>query len=302
MAVCGPSCCGKTELIFKMLLHGTFSPEFQKIFYFYQHDQPNYQSLGKKLNIEFKQFSGFELVSEIENCLLVFDDSCEELFNDKEFFKLATAGRHRNISVICVKHNLFQQSKCSRTIDLNTTHIILFKSPPDTPQINFIGQQLNNTQFLKESYELAIRKQFGHLLINLDPKTSDVLRYCSNIVPPGPSIFYLPSAKSVITKLTDEREKELCMLRQMLDTSDSNIKKIMKTAPNNFIKFLCECLLNIVNGNVPVNKTKLECYENSFKTLLSDQTSLKQKRKLLAKETELVRIVGFSCYRYLTKE
>ena len=93
------------------------------------------------------------------------------------------------------------------------------------------------------------------------------------------------------------REKELCMLRQMLDTSDSNKGKIIKTAPNKFIKFLCECLLNIVNGNVPVNKTKFEGYEKSFKTLLSNQTSLKLKRKLLAKETKLVRIVGFSCYR-----
>ena len=92
------------------------------------------------------------------------------------------------------------------------------------------------------------------------------------------------------------------MLRQMLDTSDSNVGKIIKTAPNKFNKFLCECLLNIVNGNVPVNKTKLEGYEKSLKTLLTNQTSLKLKRKLLAKETELVRIVEFSCYRYLTKE
>ena len=88
----------------------------------------------------------------------------------------------------------------------------------------------------------------------------------------------------------------------MLDTADSKVEKIMKTAPNKFIQFLSECLLNIVNGNVPVNKTKLECYEKSFKTLLSSQSSLKQKGKLLAKETGLVRIVGFSCYSYLTKE
>ena len=53
------------------------------------------------------------------------------------------------------------------------------------------------------------KKKFGHLLIDLDPKTSDVLRYCSNIVPPGPSIFYLPSAKAVITNLSDERERSL---------------------------------------------------------------------------------------------
>ena len=209
MAVSGPSCCRKTELIFKMLLHNTFSPKFQSIFYFYQHEQPKFESLERKLNIEFKKFTSFEVVSELENCLLVFDDSCEEIFNDKEFSKLATAGRHKNLSVIYVKHNLFQQSKWSRTIDLNTTHIILFKSPRDVQQIGLIGRQLNNTQFLKESYELATKQPFGHLLIDLDPKTSDVLRYCSNIVPPGPSIFYLPPAKAVITNLTNETERTI---------------------------------------------------------------------------------------------
>ena len=195
MAVCGPSCCGKTELIFRMLLENTFSAKFLSIFYFYQHEQPKFKSLEAKLNIQFTKFSSFDLISELENCLLVFDDSCEEIFNDKEFSKLATAGRHKNISVIYVKHNLFQQSKWSRTSDLNTTHIILFKSPRDIQQIGLFGRQLNNTQFLKDSYELATKQPFGHLLIDLDPKTSDVLLYCSNIVPPGPSVFYLPQDK-----------------------------------------------------------------------------------------------------------
>ena len=51
-----------------------------------------FQTLQKRLNIEIKQFSVFGLVSEIETCLLVFDDSFEEIFNDKEFSKLATGG------------------------------------------------------------------------------------------------------------------------------------------------------------------------------------------------------------------
>ena len=46
-----------------------------------------------------------------ENCLLIFDDSCKKIFNDKEFVKLATAEQHKNINVICMKHNLYQQSK-----------------------------------------------------------------------------------------------------------------------------------------------------------------------------------------------
>ena len=209
MAVVGPSGSGKTDLILKMLMNRTFYPNFRSIIYFYQHDQPKFQQVEKQLDIQFKKFSSFELISQLENCLLIFDDSCEDIFNDKEFSKLATAGRHRNISVIYVKHNLFQQSKWSRTIDLNTTHIILFKSPRDVQQITFIGRQLDNTNFLKSSYDLAVKEPFGHLLIDLNPSTSDSLRFCSNIVPPGPPVFYIPPAKAVITPINNERERAL---------------------------------------------------------------------------------------------
>ena len=91
--------------------------------------------------------------------------------------------------------------------------------------MTYVGKQLNNPIFLKESYEFTAKQPFGHLLIDLDPKTSDSLRYCSNIVQPGPTIFYLPSSKAVITTLTAEREKELCMRKQMLELPGSNLKK-----------------------------------------------------------------------------
>ena len=187
-----------------------FYPKFKSIYYFNQHEQPKFSSIERNLNIFFTKFSGFDFISLLEKCLVVFDDSCEEIFIDKEFSKLALAGRHRNISVTYVKHNLFQQSKWSRTIDLNTTHIILFKLPRDIQQITYIGKQLNNTSLLKQSYELATKLPFGHLLIDLDFKTSDSLRYCSNIVHPGPTIFYIPSSKAVITNLTDERKRYVC--------------------------------------------------------------------------------------------
>ena len=209
MAVVGPSGSGKTDLILKMLTSNTFYPKFTSIIYFYQHEQPKYQQIEKQLNIQFQKFSNFDVISNLEDCLLIFDDSCEDIFNDKEFSKLATAGRHKKLSVIYVKHNLFQQSKWSRTIDLNTTHIIIFKSPRDIQQVSFIGRQLDNTNFLKESYELATKEPYGHLLIDLDPNTSEALRFCSNIVPPGPSVFYIHPAKAVITALTNERERAL---------------------------------------------------------------------------------------------
>ena len=48
------------------------------------------------------------------------------------------------------------------------------------------------------------------------------------------------------------------MLKQMLELSGSNIRKFLNEAPNRFINFLCECLLNVINGNVPVNKQLLK--------------------------------------------
>ena len=47
MAVSGPACCCKTELFLKILLHNTFSPKFQSIFYFYQHEQPKFEYIER---------------------------------------------------------------------------------------------------------------------------------------------------------------------------------------------------------------------------------------------------------------
>ena len=118
----------------------------------------------------------------------MFDDSCDEIYNDKELVKLATAVRNKGLDVIYVKNHLFQQSRWSRTIALNTSHIILFKSPRDIQQVDYLGRQLNAPKFLRQTYEMATKDRFGHLLIDLDPRTSDCLRYSSKIRPPGPSI------------------------------------------------------------------------------------------------------------------
>ena len=69
----------------------------------------------------------------------------------------------------------------------------------------------------------------------------------------------------------------------MIETSDIKSKELIKSAPNSFINFLCECLLNVVNGNVTVKKTLIQGHESLFKKLLSKQTSLKIKGRFLLK-------------------
>ena len=207
MSVVGPGGSGKTRLIFSMLASETFHPKFEKTYYFYKEYQPLFKEMSEKLDIEFVSCLNFQMIKQLENCLLVFDDSCEEIYQEKEFVKLAVAGRHRNVHCIFVKHNLFHQSKWSRTIDLNTTHIILFKSPRDLQQIDHFGRQLKKVDFLRETYRKATSEPYGHLLVDLDPKTSEYLRFASNITAPGPSIFHLPSELARQTNLSNEREK-----------------------------------------------------------------------------------------------
>ena len=209
MSVVGPSGSGKSRLIFKMLASPTtFKPTLGKIYYFYKEYQPLFKEMQDKIeDIEFLPCLEFEMIKNLENCLLVFDDSCEEIYQEKDFVKLAVSGRHKKVNCIFVKHNLFHQSKWSRTIDLNTTHIVLFKSPRDVQQIDVFGRQLNNTEFIRDCYKKATSEPFGHFMIDFDPRTSDSLRYCSNIVEPGPTEFYIPSSLAKETPLTNEREK-----------------------------------------------------------------------------------------------
>ena len=172
MAVVGPSGCGKTELIFKMS-GNTLYLKFNHILCSYREMQQIYIKMEQKLGVFFNKYANLDFLKNLENCLLIIDDSCEEIYNDKELVNLATAGRHKKINVIYIKHNLYQQSKWSRTIDLNTSHIILFKSARDNQQVEYLGKQLNLIKFLKHCYQLATKEPFGHLLIDPDPKSSD---------------------------------------------------------------------------------------------------------------------------------
>ena len=86
-------------------------------------------------NLQFVHGVNFEFIGSLGNngtkYLLVFDDSCEEICNSKAFVELATAGRHRHVSTIYIKHNFFHQSTPGRDVELQNTHKV-FSSLPVT--------------------------------------------------------------------------------------------------------------------------------------------------------------------------
>ena len=163
-------------------------------------------------NIEFIQGVDFEMINSLPNngtnYLLIFDDSLEELSKSKEFNKLATAGRHTGLNAIYIKHNLFHKSSTGRDAELQNTHIVLFKSPRDVQQIGRLGQQLGLGNQFNDWYKNATSHPFGHLLVDLSPKTVDQLRFCSNSSG-SPAKFYLPKSQARITTLDDAHTKHL---------------------------------------------------------------------------------------------
>ena len=78
----GPGGWSKTRLMFAMLASPTtFYPKIQKAYYYYKEFQPLF--IIEKLNIEFVPCLDFEMIKKLENCLLVFDDSWEEIYQEK---------------------------------------------------------------------------------------------------------------------------------------------------------------------------------------------------------------------------
>ena len=163
-------------------------------------------------NLEFVQGVNFEFIDSLKNngtkYLLKFDGSCEEICNSKAFVDIATAGRHRGLSTIYIKHNLFHQSKLGRDVELQNTRIVLFKSRRDVLQVTTLCAQLGFGSELVDWYKDATSVPFGHLLIDLSPRTDDRLRYCTNS---GSvlSKFYIPERLKHLRTLDDEHTKSL---------------------------------------------------------------------------------------------
>ena len=130
----GPSETGKTQPISNWPKIGTFQPKFDKINFVYQHFQPLHDVTQKEIkNLEFVRGVNFEYIDSSKNngtrYLCISDETFEEICISEAFVDIATAGRHRRFSTIYIKHNLFHQSKLRKDVELQDTHIVLFKSP-----------------------------------------------------------------------------------------------------------------------------------------------------------------------------
>lgn len=64
---------------------------------------------------------------------------------------------------------------------------------------------------------------------------------------------------------------------------------ILKSCPNSLIKSVCECVLNLLKGNLPISKqvkTRLTPYKRTLRKLAQKKVPLFKKRRLLIQKGE----------------
>ena len=162
--------------------------------------------------LEFVRGVNFEFIDSLKNndtkYLLSLDHSCGVICTSKTFVDSATAGRHRGLSTIYNKHNLFHQSKLGRDVELQNTHNVLFKSPRDVLQVTTLCTQLDLGSQPVDWYRDATSVPFGHLLIDSSLLTDHRLRYFTN-TGSIPSKIYTPDRLKQSNILDDELTKSL---------------------------------------------------------------------------------------------
>ena len=85
--------------------------------------------------------------------------------------KLATAGKKWPNFYLC-STKFVQQRRWSRSIHLNASHVVFFKSPSAFQQFHHIGRQFDDHKVIQMFFELATNDTCGRLLIDIGPRTS----------------------------------------------------------------------------------------------------------------------------------
>ena len=185
--IAGPSQSGKTHFIVKLIKRASLmiEPPPERIIWCYG----SYQSdIVRELGDVVEFIDGIpphiDELLDGRRTMLIIDDLMSE--TDSRVTDLFTRGsHHKNISVIYVTQNLYNEDKENRTISLNTHYLVLFKNPRDVAQISHLGRQIfpKRVKFFNEVFEDATSQPYGYLLIDLRTTTPDELRLRTAIFP-----------------------------------------------------------------------------------------------------------------------
>ncbi len=198
--VSGATGSGKTTFVSKLLSQHVFENVPEHIFYCYSTYQEAFDRMtaDNESMIFHKGLPTEDAINSVcalkGHKLIILDDLMASLMNSPSIQELVTVKSHHcNASVIIIVQNAFQQGKFCRSISLNCHYLILLKNLRDLGQIALIGRQLfgaGKGKGFQQIYEDCMKQNFGYLLVDLSPRSKDLYRLRSHILPGEETVVY----------------------------------------------------------------------------------------------------------------
>ena len=182
MLLVGVSNSGKSSYVRALLEKSgqVFTKKPSRIIYFYNIFQPLFAEMEQTIpNISFHQglpdraFIEASALKE-SHLVLVFDDLYFELINSKDMVDLTIMlCHHLNISCITTSHNIFMNSRFSKTLTTNIHYILLF-TLSCRHHLSILGSQLfchkKKAKNFVHAYDLVMQEnRFSPLIIDISP-------------------------------------------------------------------------------------------------------------------------------------
>jgi hypothetical protein len=154
---------------------------------------------GKRIEFHEGVPENFEN-SERKPALIILDDLLNETYSEEVCQLFAKGLHHRNISVLLITQNMFQQGRYCRTISLNAKYIVIIKNVRDKHQFWHVARQVHpeNSVSLYNAYLDATRTPHSYLLLDLAQDTDDRERLRTRIFPDE------KRSKSILARLTTQ--------------------------------------------------------------------------------------------------
>ena len=185
--VAGPTGCGKTQLIFKLIENTAqlITPTVHNIVYCYGQWQKDFKKYDNKVNFHEGLIPREQIFpvnsqeSSTQHTLLIIDDLLgkEDTSLVRDIF--IKGSHHNNISVIFVTQNLFLPHKDYRTLSLNTHYLVIFKNPRDMTAV----------------YNRETSDRHSYLLLDFKQSTPELMRVRDSITTPWKTTVFVPTYK-----------------------------------------------------------------------------------------------------------
>lgn len=192
--VAGPTHCGKTYWVNRLLLHDMFTQPVTSILYCYGVYQDFFQRMKEtpslRSRLRFKK--GLPTREELEAMhdgrfhMVVLDDLMEWIVKSTDMQQLFTKYcHHLNISAVFISQNLFQTGPHARTISLNCHVVVLFANKRDESQVRIFARQLYPTAWKRfmHVYENEMNYPFAYLVIDCTPSYPRDIKVRTGIFP-----------------------------------------------------------------------------------------------------------------------